>query len=368
MSNVSVSRRAALPQVRAVDVLPGRVMVQRVARLVEGDVVGQLDRQLVVRHRHDAAGVAVDDRDRTAPIALARHAPVAQAPVGEPLADAESASRRSIAARLAAVDVEAVQEVGIEDRAGTDIGLVSQGESGRIGARWQHDGHDVQAVFAGEVHVALVMAGAAEDRAGAVFHQHEIGDPDRIGGALDERVPHPQARCRSRAFRPSRWSLPTCPGCGTRRRRRQPPGRVGSGRSGKRMLRRNRQEGHAVQRVRAGGVDLDRVGAVRPVRKRQPGAFGAADPVGLHEADALRPAVQRLQRVEQFLRIFGDAEEPLAELLLLDRRAGAPALAVDYLLIRQDGAVDRIPVDPAFLALDQARPCRKSRNSFCWCR
>ena len=74
---------------RAGDVLPGRVVVQRVAGPVEGDVVGQAHRQLVVRHRHRAAGVAMDDRDRAAPVALAGHAPVAQPPVGQALADAQ---------------------------------------------------------------------------------------------------------------------------------------------------------------------------------------------------------------------------------------------------------------------------------------
>ena len=40
-------------------------------------------------------------------------------------------------------------------------------------------GHDVKAVLAGEIQIALVMAGAAEDRAGAVIHQHEVGDIER---------------------------------------------------------------------------------------------------------------------------------------------------------------------------------------------
>src|SRR3712207_7513754 len=40
--------------------------------------VGQLDRQLFVGHGHDAVGLAVDDGDRAAPVALARQEPVAQ--------------------------------------------------------------------------------------------------------------------------------------------------------------------------------------------------------------------------------------------------------------------------------------------------
>ncbi len=122
---------------------------------------------------------------------------------------------------------------------------------------------------------------------------------------------------------------------------------------GDRVFGRDGQEGHAEQGVGAGGVDLDRLRAAVQAEDH-PRAFRSADPVGLHEADAFGPAVEGGQRVQQFRRIFGDAEEPLAELLLFHRRAGAPAFAVDHLLIGQHGAVDRVPVDPAFLALDQA--------------
>ena len=86
-------RRAAA--LRAGDVLPGRMAVERIARLVEGDVLRQRDRQVLRRHRHDAAFVAVDDRDRAAPVALARDAPVAQAEIDLALRD------RAVAARLA---------------------------------------------------------------------------------------------------------------------------------------------------------------------------------------------------------------------------------------------------------------------------
>ena len=50
--------------------------------------LGQHHRQLLVRHRHHAAGLAVDQRDRAAPVALARDAPVAQAPLHAALARA----------------------------------------------------------------------------------------------------------------------------------------------------------------------------------------------------------------------------------------------------------------------------------------
>src|SRR5690242_20316734 len=62
--------------------------VERIARSVEGDVLRQRDRQIFFRHRHDAAFLAVDDRDRAAPITLARNAPVAQAVIDLALANA----------------------------------------------------------------------------------------------------------------------------------------------------------------------------------------------------------------------------------------------------------------------------------------
>ena len=54
------------------------------------------------------------------------------------------------------------------------------------------------------------------------------------------------------------------------------------------------------------------------------------------------------------LREFGDLEEPLRQLALLDQRARAPAAAVDHLLVGEHGLVDRVPVHLRLLALDQA--------------
>jgi hypothetical protein len=50
VSSVSVSRSALPPQDGQVDVLPGRVAIQRIAGRVEGHVVRQHDRQLVGRN------------------------------------------------------------------------------------------------------------------------------------------------------------------------------------------------------------------------------------------------------------------------------------------------------------------------------
>lgn len=60
--------------------------VERIAGLVESDVVWQLDRQVRLRHCHDTAIIAMDDRDRAAPITLAGNTPVAQTEVDLTLA------------------------------------------------------------------------------------------------------------------------------------------------------------------------------------------------------------------------------------------------------------------------------------------
>ena len=70
------SRRLATG--RAGAVFPRRVMVERVARPVEGHIIRQLYRQVLFRHRNDTAALAMDDRDRAPPVALARDSPVPQ--------------------------------------------------------------------------------------------------------------------------------------------------------------------------------------------------------------------------------------------------------------------------------------------------
>src|SRR5207302_11177424 len=75
----TLSLHDALPiSLRAGDVLPGWMMVERIAWPVEGNVLRQRHRQVLFRHWHRAAGLAMDDRDRTAPITLPRNAPIAQ--------------------------------------------------------------------------------------------------------------------------------------------------------------------------------------------------------------------------------------------------------------------------------------------------
>jgi hypothetical protein len=118
-------------------------------------------------------------------------------------------------------------------------------------------------------------------------------------------------------------------------------------------------EARPEQGVGAGGVDFQALGqqvALAGVGELEGelGALRPADPVFLHEADLVRPAVQGRQVIGQLVGIVGDAEEPLVQLALLDHRAGAPAAAVHHLLVGQHRHVHGVPVDHALLAVDEA--------------
>ena len=127
-----------------------------------------------------------------------------------------------------------------------------------------------------------------------------------------------------------------------------------------RVLGREDHERGAEQRVRTGREHAQllaaRVVAGRCGAEDDLGALGAADPVGLHEPDRLGPVDAR--EVEQLVRVLRDAEEPLLEVALDDRRAAAPADPVGALdlLARQHDLVLGAPVDRRHLAIGQARP------------
>ena len=251
------------------------------------------------------------------------------------------------------------------------IGGVGDDEALRVLARRADHRHVAEAVLVDEIQVALVVRRAAEDRAGAVFHQDEVRDIDRQLPRRIERMQRADAgveaellggvdlglrRAHVLALVDERRELRIV----LRRRLRQ------------RMIRRDRHELRAEQRVRPRRENLQlalavRASVLRIEREANQQALAAADPVLLHQPDFFRPAVELVERVEQVLRIVADLEEPLRQLALLDQRAGAPAAAVDDLLVGEHGHVDRVPVHLRLLALDQARLSRKSRNIRCWC-
>jgi hypothetical protein len=97
-------------------------------------------------------------------------------------------------------------------------------------------------------------------------------------------------------------------------------------------------ERHAENRVRPGREEPDLLTRMAFHGKGQLRAFGAPDPVALHQLDRLGP-VDALEVVEQAVGVGGDLEKPLLEILPGDRRIRVPpAAAVDHLFVGQDGA------------------------------
>ncbi len=344
------------------DVLPGRMAVERIARLVEVDDRGQLHRQVLHRHRHDAAFLAVDDRDRASPIALARDAPVAQAKIHLALADRPVAARLALEpARhllLGLLDRHAVEEARIDHPPVAIIGGVGDDEGLGIDVGRAHHRRVAEPVFVDEVEIALVVRRAAEDRAGSVVHQDEVRHVDRQLPVRVERMDRLHPGVEAELFRLVDQLLrgAGAPALGDEGGER---GILLRGGSRERMIGRQRHEFCAEQRVRPRGVDFELGLAARRrlriEREADQQALRAADPVLLHDAHFFRPAVERVERAEQLVREGGDPEEPLGELALFDRRAGAPAAAVDHLFVGEHGLVDRVPVDPRLLAFDQPR-------------
>jgi hypothetical protein len=80
---------------------------------------------------------------------------------------------------LGLLDRHAVEEARIDHAAVAVIGGVRDDESFGSWPGGQTTGVLPSPYLLTKVEVALVVRGAAEDRAGAIFHQHEIGDVDR---------------------------------------------------------------------------------------------------------------------------------------------------------------------------------------------
>ena len=332
---------------RAGHMLPCRVMIERVARRIEDDVLGQYDGKLIVRHGNGPTVRAIDDGNRAAPIALAGNPPIAQA-IGD--GDLAGAARgHAVGDRpLGVVDGHAVEELGVDRPAVAQIGLVGYGEAARIHIGGGDHRDHVEAVFAGKIEIALIMARTAENRPGAIVHEHEIGHIDGQIAALDEGMLGFQRYQKALLLGPLDGFLagPHAVALGDEGGQ---GGIDGGELLGQRVMGRYRAESGAENRIVAGGEDLETVVPVAAlVGQIEPHAqtFGAPDPVVLHEPHPVGPALQPREAVEQVVGIGGDAQHPLGQLALLHHRARAPAAPVDDLFIGQNGVVDGIPVDP----------------------
>ena len=342
---------------RAGHVAPAGMAVQRIARLVKGDVIGQADGKVFLLLGHHATVGAMHYRNRAAPVALTAQAPVAQTVIGHPAPDAlrlaggNGGGNGGLAGlyRLAGKAAHIAHTLGFHRH-------VCLGQGGLVLTFGHEDRRNRQAVLGRKVEIALVMRRAAKDRPGAIVHQDEVGDIDRQLPVRVQWMRHPDTGVEAHllgrldGFRTGA----AAPAFGDKSRQR----RIARlQRFCQRMVCRNGGKGCAQQRVGPRGIDLqlrEPLGrAHRVKRKLQPARL--ADPVGLHDADLLGPVRQPVQRRQQLARIVGNAKEPLRQLAPFHQRARPPAPPVDHLFIRQHRHVDGVPVHHGGLAIDQAR-------------
>ena len=195
------------------------------------------------------------------------------------------------------------------------------------------------------------MRRATEHRARAIIHQHEIGDIKRQFDAIIKRMLQPDAGIEAQLF----LRLDLRRGGAALLAQRDEIRRCGvsCGQTlGNRVIGGDRDKAGPENRIWPGGENFHLGRAVYAVETELQ-ALRLADPVFLHQPDLFRPAIQPAQPVQQFIGKVGDFQEPLAQLALFHQRARTPAASVDHLFVGQHGVVHRVPVDGAFLAVDQ---------------
>ena len=321
--------------------------------------------------------LAVDGRDGVAPIALTADEPVAQAEldltttaahgleVGHDGSLALGVLAAAHAGVLAGLDERALGSVGaipVDGLGMEGIDGLAVGLDGCAVIIVQDDRHDRQVVLAGELKVALVAAGNGHDGAGAVVGHDVVGNPH--GNLLAVDGVYNIAAGKGTVL--LEGALGTLDG-------RDMLGVLDDLGDGllvlraldelvqARVLGSQDKEGDAKEGVGTRGEDgdltlvaLDGLAILVAQGKVDLGTLGAADPVGLHLLDALGPAGELLQVVEQLLGVLGDLEVPLLKVALLGLGAAAPALTLGDLLVGQNGLTGGAPVDRVLLAVDQA--------------
>jgi hypothetical protein len=320
---------------------PFGVGFQRRLHAVEHHVLRQQGRQALRGDGDFAALRKVEHGDRSAPVALPRNTPVAQAVLrGHPPGIARC--KRSGDGLEGFLERHAIELSGAGQRTLVYEGAVA--DISGLSAVVAYDADDRQAVTPGEGVIALVMSGHAHNRAGAVIHEHIIGDPYRYR-VTGERMTGAQTRVHAFLLRLRHIRLGHRCLTAVGDKSRQCIVTRGQ-RETDRVLRRQAQVGDTEQRVRPRGVNLDRrLSGDRLIQgKGQFHTAALADPVALHGAHLLRPAIQLFQILQQFVGIGGDLQEPLGNLPPLHRSAGAPPPPIDDLLVGQHGLVHRIPV------------------------
>ena len=175
--------------------------VQRIARDVKGDIKRQFDWQVLFLLWHNAAIVAVHNRDWAAPIALTGQPPIAQAIFGYALADAfcfaeiDGCCDGLVAGLpLFACETAVVEHLfGFHWHVGFSYFWVCV-------FRWYEGRDDWQFVFRCEFEITHVVSGTAKDSARSVIHQDKVRNVDRQVVICVEWVAHSDTSVETHLF------------------------------------------------------------------------------------------------------------------------------------------------------------------------
>ena len=307
-------------------------------------VIRQLDRQILLGDRQRAAFVAVDDRDRRAPVALSGDQPVSQAVIDLEIAFA--AVFQHLGDRVARViHLHAVELLGIDQHA-----VVAREGKIVVSVDAADDTLDRQAVFGRELKVALVVSRYRHHGAGAVGRQHIVRHIDRhffsVHGVDAVRA------CEFACLFSRRGQTVDL----TRLGRHDLigfhlfPAFVRCDAVDQRILRRQNRVCHTVKRVGTRREYPHRLLASGDLEYDFTSG-GAADPVALHLFGLLRP-VDMIQAFQKLIRVFGDLQKPLREVLALYHAVAPLAGPVAHdLFVRKHRIAGGAPVDRRFPAL-----------------
>ena len=312
----------------------------------EVHVVRQLDGEILFGNGDFAAVRAVYHGNGAAPISLAGDEPVAQAVVGlefarafffQPFDDGDFALFAAHAVELAAVDHHAV---------------FAERQIVRAAVRALYHALDLQAVFFGEVEVALVVRRNAHDRARAVRIDDIVAYPDGYAFAVDG-IYAVSARESARLFARGAHSVYL--------------GDLGAGELiclhlgfaigrgelvHERMFGRENDVRNAEDRVGARGEHAELVAAF--TGEFYLSARAVPDPMALHGFCLFRP-VKLVKVAQKLVGIGGYLEKPLREVFSHHLRAAAFAMTVHDLLVGENGVAGSAPVDGRFFAIGKPR-------------
>ena len=310
--------------------------------------VGQQHRQLIFRHGHHAALVAVNHGDGFAPVPLTAEHPVTELEVD--LLFAQTFFRQVLDDGLLSLShLHAVEEAGVYHDAILNVGI---GFLLHIAAGHHFDYRQVELPC--KLPVTGIVSRHSHDGTRAVGHQHIVAQPDgnflaghRIYGtdAFHLHAGLFLGKLCTLEVALLGGSFPVC----------QAGIIVGDlilQLVNQRMLRRQYHVGCAEQGIRASGVNPYLFALSRQAEIHL-GAFAAADPVPLLHLYLINE-VHRVQTVQQLLGVSGDLQHPLG-LNLAHHRAAAPlAHAANHFFIGQAALAGGAPVNGHVCLVSQA--------------